>query len=182
VPGTILFEEDFEDGRAQGFNYMAGNWSVVTDEAGNKVLDGDNRLTSNEAPSFGFGSLEWTDYALTYDIKMRNPTADVWLGIRSSNQGYYVQRLSLYYSHISVCVTSETSNWDLLKSRTYTFSRGVWYHVRLEVQGETIRVFIDEKLEIETTDAQIHAGEVTFAVMAPTRVQLDNIRVIQLGQ
>jgi hypothetical protein len=177
VPGTILFEEDFEDGRMQDFNSMAGNWSVMTDETGNKVLDGDNRLKSNGAPSFEFGSLAWTDYALDYDIKLRNPTADVWLGIRNSSQGYYVHRLSLYYSHMSVFDT----DWNLLKSRTYEFTRGVWYHVRLEVQGETIRVFIDEKLEIETTDSQVHAGNVTFGVMAPTRVQFDNIRVTVLA-
>ena len=173
VRDTILFEEDFEDGRAQGFNYMAGNWNVITDEIVNKVLDGDNRLKSQGAPSFEFGSLGWTDYALEYDIKMRNPTADVWLGIRNSNQGYYAHRLSQYYAHMSVV----DPDWNLLKSRTYEFTRGIWYHVRLEAQGETIRVFIDEKLEIETTDSQVHAGDVTFQVMAPTHVQLDNILV-----
>lgn len=181
APGSVLFDEDFEDGRAQDFTYMSGNWNVLLDETGNQVLDGDNRFKPQDPLSFGFGAAEWTDYALDYDIKLRNPTADVRMIFRNSDQGSYVHRLSLYYSHMAVFVSFPGDNWSLLKSRTYSFNRGVWYHVRLEVQGETIRAFINEKLEIETTDSQIHAGGLDFGVMAPTRVQLDNLRVTVLA-
>lgn len=179
-PGTILFEEDFEDGLVQGLNYMVGSWEVLIDEAGNKVLEADNRYEP-EALSFGLGSPEWSDYAVDYDLKLRNPAANLWLFVRNNNQGHYVQGLSVLYGGMSVFVTSEKNNWDLLKSRTYEFSRGVWYHMRLEVQGETIRVFINEKLEIETKDPQLHAGDVAFEVPGPARVQLDNLRVTILA-
>jgi hypothetical protein len=42
-------------------------------------------------------------------------------------------------------------------------------------------VFLDEKLEIETSDPQLRAGDATFEVPASARVQFDNIRVTVLA-
>ena len=40
--GTILSEEDFEDGRAQRVTSITGNWMILVDESGNAVHEIDN--------------------------------------------------------------------------------------------------------------------------------------------
>jgi eukaryotic-like serine/threonine-protein kinase len=49
--GTLLYNDNFEDGYAQGFNFYSGQWIVVDDGTGNKVLQ--------ENPANGSSSILW---------------------------------------------------------------------------------------------------------------------------
>jgi len=178
VPGTILFEEDFEDDVVQGLNYLIGSWEIVTDETGNKVFEADNRFEP-EALSFGFGSPEWSDYAVDYDVRLRSPAASFCLFFRDSRQGHYGQNLTVLYEGMGLVVSDAEGNWWQIESRSYAFGRGVWYHVRVEAQGPMLRAFINGELHVEMTDSQFSAGEASFERLAG-RVQLDNIRVTVL--
>ena len=59
--GEVLFEDDFEDGDMTGW-LSQGGWSVVQDETGNNVLQGEVTVANVWRNALA-GSSDWTDYS-----------------------------------------------------------------------------------------------------------------------
>ncbi len=60
----ILFEDDFEDGKAQFFRNLnlGEDWEVVVDETGNSVYSINGSLTGNPYSIVSFGDSSWDNY------------------------------------------------------------------------------------------------------------------------
>lgn len=177
---STLFEEDFEDGRADGFNYIGSDWKVVEDENENRVYQVDT-TADNDGPSIEFGSMGWTDYAVSYRVRLLNAKADVWLNFRNSRQGTYVERLSLRYGHAGLYISPGGDPWQPLIEPSYHLVQNKWYRVRVEVKGETISVFVDDQLVMKKTDSRLSAGNLTIGNLGNTLAQFDDIRVSALS-
>lgn len=182
VPGSILFEEDFEDGKAQKVAHISGNWQIVMDESGNKVYNIDNS-NGFAFPSIDFGSTTWKDYAIEYRVKFLSDKSK-WgiLEFRRSEDGSHKYVVSLDATAVNLLYTLQGTDWRPITALEYNFKRGVWYSVRVEVRGVEIKVYIDDSLTINTEDSQISVGSLNMQVGPGTHVQFDDIRVIALGQ
>ncbi len=176
LPGAILYDEDFEDGKADGLTSTGAYWKVVSDDDGNKVYEVDT-TPDVSGSTIEFGSSSWTDYAIEYRVKMLNPEADIWVNFRNSNQGSYIQRLSLRYGTVDLYSNLSENPWQPLAEPNYNVIQGVWYLVRIEAQGETLRVFVNGELKIERTDSKISAGNIAIGNLGNTHAQFDDIRV-----
>ena len=102
------------------------------------------------------------DYAIEYRVKILNPDADIWVSFRNTNSASYVQRLSSRFGTVDLYTDLDNKGWQPLVEPNYNVMQGVWYLVRIEVQGETIRIYVDGDLKIEKTDSQVSAGNIAI--------------------
>lgn len=183
LPGMVLFENNFEDSDALATLNPTSEfdwWSIVSDGT-NKVLDAKCAVADGcRGSGLAFGSGEWTNYAVDFRTKMINQNADIDVSFRTNAPEGYVYRMSLRSQTTSLVVNSD-SGWKVIKERTYSFQTGVWYHIRLEAQGQTIRAFINDKLQAEITDTSFKAGNIVFNLFSDSHVQFDDIRVTALA-
>lgn len=154
-----LYQDDFEDGVADGWLAQAGSSYAVVSTPSSRVyrqgsLSGDSMtLLSNR---------DWKNQSIQADVK---PTAfdgnDRWYGLiaRYTGSGNY------YY------VTARTSNtiqlrkmvngsFQTLATATLPFALNRTYNIRLEAIGPKLRVYVDGKQIIEASDATHAHGQV----------------------
>jgi len=155
---------------------------MVEEENGNRVYEVSSSGTDTTGTGLGFGSTSWTNYAVEYRVKLINLKADIWMAFRNSDQGSYVQRLSSNFQHLGLYISPEGIPWEPLSEPTYNVYRGIWYQLRVEVQGETIRYFINDRRVIEITDTRLTAGDIAIGNLGDTIAQYDDIRVTALGE
>ncbi len=183
--GTILFEEDFEDGKAQQFrNWEGGIWEVVTDDTGNKTYSIDYREGSG-FPRMIFGSTAWGNYAVQFRVRIiASVGSDAIAGInfRESERlaGYQLQLQP--YSKKVVLGYWSGSGWQDIREKSLNIERGVWYSVRVEASGTRIQVAIDDSLMIDVTDYSSARGALSFQVGTGMYADFDDIRVTTLGK
>jgi len=188
VPGAVLFEEDFEDGKADNFVYIGDNWSVTTEDNGNKVFEVNTNteanIKNNEGGGVGFGSEDWTNYSAEYRVKMLNWRANTWLSFRSTigdNQTYYVEWLSAEYDTVNLFINLNYGGWENLKTLENSVWDKRWYRVKVEAQGTRLRVYLDDILMLQTDDTHIKSGGFNMGVFPGTHAQFDDIRITALG-
>ena len=182
----ILFQEDFEDGMADGWVLSPG-WSVVLDN-GNRVL------CYSGFPEFAMrGSAYpevsgWVNHTIEFKLKIikgnlhivfrQNPTAQYWLGIPEGGGSYLA--IARNYENIPPW-------YDQV-----VFSQGIWalsqwYSVKIILNGTHIQIYRDNILIIDYTDNTEHAiltpggiGFEAFFTMIPgglIRHYFDDIKV-----
>jgi hypothetical protein len=178
-PGDVLFFEDFEDGRADGLNYEGVNWKVVSEDTGNMVYEV-NTTEDNSSPSIGFGSTTWTHYSVEYRVKALNSSADIWMNFRNSGMGYYVQRLSWEFDSVNLYFSPPDNPWEPIIESDYHSIKNTWYLIRVEVQGEAIRLYVNDNLTITETDARLAAGDIAIGNLGDTHALYDDIQVVAL--
>ena len=173
----LVYEEDFEDGRAENISYLSGNWKIIEDSDGNMVYDIDN-TSSSEFPGIDFGSTRWQDYTVKYRVKILEGKPP-WIitEFRRSADALYKYVLSIDSSHISLHYTTSGSNWQSITTREYNLEQGVWHSVQVEIQATNIKVSVDNLTMIDTIDSKISAGGLNIQVGPGTHAQFDDIRV-----
>ncbi|MCP4370877.1 MAG: hypothetical protein GY797_22605 [Deltaproteobacteria bacterium] len=156
LPGTILFEEDFEDGKAQLFQHWTeGRYKITTDEKGNNIYEID-KSGGSIYPGMYFGSPQWRNYAVEYSFRLWEIEADsrVLLGFRvNSEEDAY--RLTYFAQQNELVVANDPygDKWQRLGTQKMNFADGLWYSVRVEVQDTKIKVYVDDSLIIDITDS-----------------------------
>jgi alpha-L-arabinofuranosidase len=156
--GQTLFASDFSKAANDGWTTRRGNWQVA---------EGVLRQTGNETNVRAVaGDPSWTDYTLT--LKARK------LG---GSEGF------LILFQIPEGDTTTTSWWNLggwnntqhgievpgapLNRVPGTIETGRWYDIRVELNGPTVRCYLDDKLVQEVT--RVAPGRCTRSPAVKTR-------------
>lgn len=160
--GPILFSDDFEDGNADGWTVQAGgaNWAVVTDE-GNQVY----RYTFPGSPSTARsiitetlipGSTTWTDYIVQARVKVISGTGNFYpflMARYKDARNYYFLTLRGDNGNVEVRrYYNGSSSGGTLGSAPGIVTNGVWYTATLELQGNTLRAYINDTLVVTAVD------------------------------
>lgn len=174
---AALFSDDFENGSASNWTATTGTWSVVKDGSSNVYSQAS---TSEGRTSAGDSS--WNNYTMQADVKVDNfngTNRTYVAGRYKDGNNYYAA--SLYNSgggklEIRKKVSGSSST---LVTKEYPLSTGVWYNVKLELSGSTIKMYVNNTLELTATDSSLSAGAVGF-VTGKTLAKFDNVIVSDL--
>lgn len=177
--GVTAITDTFQPSFSSHWNYIDGPWTINNGEA---VISGYGKRT--------LGNTGWSDYtvetAVTYTnnmnggliFRVNNPALggagkDAALGT-DFYQGYFVT-----LGAGSVVLGKQNYNWKLLRTAPGTYSLNTQYNLKVEVEGATIKVFVDDmvtpKIEYTDPDPFLH-GKVGLRVHNST-IRFDNFSV-----
>lgn len=156
----VLFQQDFQAGTSQGLTLIgaSNSWSVAPDPA-----DPDNRvLVQNTGGTEAFalaGNASWTDYTAEVRVKMTKDGPYPGLIFRYANaQNYYMFRIDP--NNKVVELTKKSANTDSLLGRTaFSSGLGTWYHLKIAVNGTSIRCYLNGDRLFDVTDASLASGQ-----------------------
>lgn len=171
---TPLFEDDFEDGNADGWTVESGTFSVIND-GGNMVYEYPSLIEGLVMA----GDIGWTDYSVEAKIKPIDLNGNKWAclcGRYQDDRNFYSIGLK---GNGSLDIRKKIDGSSTtLSSTSYTFNINTWYTVKLEMNGSNLKAYINGVLEAETTDSDLASGAIglfPFEVAA----QYDDIIVLE---
>jgi hypothetical protein len=141
--GTVLFETDFQNGRPKGMAFDREDvWSVA---AGKLRAELPMR---RQVRSFAYvGSDTWTDYAVEVDVHGERGV-DKGLAVRVENgKGVGVDLRADGYNDVVMY-----RGFTQLGRAPSPNRNGKWYRLRVEVQGNHYRVYVNRALKLEYVD------------------------------
>ena len=180
---TTLFVDDFEDGDADGWLPTAGSWSIATD--GTDVYEQSNASSTSQYLSAFTGTC-WDDQVVEARVKIvsfngnsTSNAAGVYARYVSAQTHYLVGMDSGNNGELFIGrrVQSTSNAPDRIETKTnMRWAAGTWYTLRLEVVGTSLKAYVDDVLQLETTDAQITSGGVAVGARHVS-VRFDDVKV-----
>ena len=177
--GSTMFSEDFEnlDQRDLRTNDRDDQWHVKQDNDGNAIYC--NKLT-NHWTEFNFGSQNWSDYSISYKIKLstKKPgTLETHIRKDSGGGAQYrainkIQgRAAIEFAH-----PDERVNQGIASGARATIG-DKWSDIQLIASGNNIKYLVNGKVVTSTKDDRVKKGAVMIAVSKNLEVCIDNIVV-----
>jgi pectate lyase len=157
---NTLFSDDFEDGNSDGWTKSGGTWSVVTD--GSRVFR--QAGTSSDARARA-GSSSWTNYSVQTRVKPlafngSNRFFAVLARAQSNTSYYYLALRSNNTVELKKLVSGSSTT---LATAAVSVSANTWYTLRLEVNGTSLKGFVNSQQAVSATDSQFSSGNVGVA-------------------
>lgn len=165
-PPTVngLLKENFEDGLANGWTSVGGTWSIVPDSTmGNQAL----RQSSTTAGAFSVSTPNFIggpDYAVQTRIKINvfGSNGSVQLHARYTDPGNYYYLLANASSpnpevQLKKKYQGVTTTLQIVP---FAISSGAWNTLRLQVDGGSIKGYVNGNLLINVTDTDLTSGSV----------------------
>jgi hypothetical protein len=155
----VLFQDDFNDGDANGWTVLSGNWFVDNYEY---VEDWTEQWGAHVTTA---GDPTWQDYVYEARVMVQQPK-EGGLAFRVSPDdlsGYATvirpeagdALLMKYWNFL-------TGSHIWLMSTPFSSSLNTWYSVRVVVEGDAISVYVDDALILWATDSEFPTGKVGF--------------------
>ncbi len=177
VSGNVLYEEDFEDGIANG----------ITIESGSYII------SSGLNSTHGFKQPSCCNAVISLDkVQSDNVSISIDFLISGSNHGdfdTYLNVLSLNRYEITnspggsdtpLAVIMERPEGIELDSRLNTINAGEIHSLKINRYGSNIDVYLDDNLYMQTSNANHHGGLIKFRSW--DAVTIDNIKVTSLPE
>lgn len=177
VPGPqTLFFDDFEDGADPAWRFISGTWNV-----NNGGLETETPCVSGIKHTAIVGDSSWTNYEVQFDFRgVKGSVKQFTFRYEgpASTESYVWQARSL---EDDIQVHGGGFPAPLVPA---VIQQGIWYRVRIRVEGEHIQVYLDDQLVIDRTDIgsqRLSGGVGPFLnsgdINCPFGVQYDNILV-----
>lgn len=146
---TILYQDNFNDGNALGWQETYENWGVENGEY-SIHLNGYNLLGTASA-----GSSSWTDYAFETDV-IRKEGVYAGFNFRMSDDG------SKYYNvgfrtgwdsgadFVFLCKDGgcDYASNNMLTMSNFTMPLNVWYRIKVQVIGSNIKIYARQREQV----------------------------------
>ena len=175
VSAATLFSDNFDDGNSSGWTTQNGSWSVVQD-SGSYVF---YQSSTSEGRAWVNGS--WSNCTVEAKVKVDNfngsNRAFVCARMKDGNNYYAASLVGGGKLEIRKKVSGSSST---LASKSYSLSTGTWYTVKLEVNGSSIKMYVNGTQQLSATDSSLSsggAGLIAYKVVA----KYDNVVVNDLG-
>jgi pectate lyase len=175
---ATIFGDNFQDGNSSGWSTSGGSWSVVTD--GTLAYRQANNGSEN-ARAFN-GNTGWTNYQVQARVKPlsfngSNRLVGIAARVNSNTRMY---RLALTNNNRAELQAVNGSQIAVIGSAALTVSTGTFYTLRIEVNGSTIRGFVNGTQVGSGTNSQYGAGRIGLATVFASAV-FDDITVTDDG-
>jgi len=162
--GSALFSDDFNDGNANGWTTSGGTWSVNANEY----------LNTTSGLSYA-GDAAWTNYSVEVDVSPILSTYSGIIGRYQSNTNYYQLEVHSGNNKLSLW-RNQNGTWTEIGSYPTTINNGTWYLLKLDMNGSTIRGYLNGVERINVTDTVHSAGKIALRCGNDTRY--DDIVVV----
>jgi xylan 1,4-beta-xylosidase len=146
--------DNFATSFSSDWNWSGGNWAI---ESGEASIDNVGKRT--------LGSTGWSDYTVEADIKgIDNLNSGIMVRVQNPAQGGAGNDPGLgtdfyqgYFAFISpggVGLGKQNYNWTALASASVPYSLNTWYHMKVVVNGNNIKVYVGDMVnaKIDYTD------------------------------
>lgn len=171
----IVLQENFDSTPAINFKYKLGLWVVVPENARNNVLDINSMDTALEYPVVEFGESKWKNFSFKTRVNIVDYSASNDAPLASIKfRGKYKIAFTPYWKGIDLVLDPP---WKIISGRTIEIQKNKWYRVRIEVEGSTVNVFLDDKLVISDVIADKIFGSFGFSTWPEAHVQFDDITI-----
>jgi len=176
-PGQSLFQDNFEDGSDNGWTKTGGTWSVISD--GTKVFA--QSTTSGDALASA-GNVTWTDYTVEAEVKpvsfdSTGGFAKLLARYKDPANHYYLLLRSNNALEVRKLVGGVKTT---LASKSFSVAPGVWYKLKLEVVGSSLKAYVNDTLQLSVTDSQLANGSVGVGAYN-AQVEFDDVTATAPG-
>jgi hypothetical protein len=186
---VVLFQEDFEAGRAEGWE-LEGEWHVERTD-GNYILSGAGH-------HFAYPNVAgWSDCIIEarvkilsggfhFNVRESGSTGHVryFLGLSESGSGLNKQIGSDFFSLPAPGIAIGRDNWHIVKIILEGPGRDNWHIVKIILEGPNIKIYVDDVLVLDYTDTDnpILCGRFSFETLDDSSVHFDDVIVTDLSQ
>lgn len=178
-PSAILFQDDFDDGNADGWDISGdGSWSVVNNEY--LVEMG----TGLDLHGFAVaGDPEWADFVLEVDIRGETGVDKLLMARYVDPENWYALNLRSDPFNDLTLSREENGTHTILTTVPYPNAVGEWYHLTWGFDKAQIQVYMDETLLIDYEDCHSALGHGRIGLLGYTgdwgtdRVVYDHVLV-----
>jgi len=141
----VLYQSNFTTG-TDGWTFPRGAWSVV-DGALHQSDNAENDLAT-------IGSTDWTDCTIHLQARKVSGAEGFLIRFRQVNDGNYIHlNLGGWGNHQHALEkATDGAKADLGARINGNIETGRWYDIRIELQGENIRCYLDNELILEARD------------------------------
>jgi serine/threonine protein kinase len=187
--GELIFDENFDDGIANGITPDNTKWEIVDDNNGGKSFQIDNMPGADwigfhllDTITIADGTIEYKFKVVDYDISsggilpgtvicnFRARPDETYLFVTTFDGGV----VSMNYS-----LKDGRGGWQLLDNALalHIFEKNAWYTVRIDIKGNEFTAYIDGKKVLTARDDRIGAGQIFWGIVPNTSAQFDDVRV-----
>ncbi len=154
----IAFNDDFDDGNDDGWTTYGGTWSVINNEY--KVISGDGYKSIAD-------NMNYTDFTYTANVKVINDSSwsDAGLMFRVTNPTLGADNFNGYAATLSadrnkVLLAKFSNNWQSIAETSMILDPNTFYELKVLAVGDSIKVYVDNVIKIDTTDSTWSSGGV----------------------
>ncbi len=177
--GKLQFSEDFEDGFSNGITFNSGDWKVIDDGTGNKVLMNSSNGDAVIGPPY---TSNFSDGVLEFRFKTAN-NMQVAFRLVSTSNGYTSYPLFYDFNSFQLHYQKNGGTWQPVEGTsingTNQLFNNEWITVRVETQGANINIYANSTLVIAAYDSRISEGRIDFG---GTDVQFDDFKIWDISQ
>ncbi|UVI29018.1 golvesin C-terminal-like domain-containing protein [Paenibacillus spongiae] len=169
----VSFGDHFQSGSAANWTVLSGNWSVADD--GTKVL----KQTGTGTAETVTGTV-YTDAAITAAVKVYDktgPKSSSGLVARANADLSSMYTMQINYDANKVQLYKKVNgSWVNLGEAHIEASPGTWYLLRMELDGSSIKGFVNGVQKIDANDLSLTDGYIGLRTNGQTAV-FDNVLV-----
>ena len=150
-----MLDEDFADD-ADAWATYDGNWSLADGVYG---VDG-----GGEGKAVAV-AVDVADFVLEADVRVKSTAGSAGVVFRVSEPAAGAYGYRGYYAGIDadssvVLGRADAGQWQELERAELAFAANRWYRLKIVASGTSIRVYVDDALKIDATDASYARGAV----------------------
>src|SRR5262245_34387460 len=161
TPQGTLFMDDFESGVAK-WDITQGTCSAMADTT--TVFNCING--GNEARAVA-GDVGWGEYTVQAKVKVNAMDAGrrIYLAGRFTDSSNWYGAAIYNGNPFEVQIRKKVAGTSSDVARTpYPIEMGTWYTLKLEMKGSTIRLFVNDVIQLEMADTSFAAGKIALLV------------------
>jgi photosystem II stability/assembly factor-like uncharacterized protein len=167
TPDIVLYEEDFEDGRAQDWNLPEG-WELTQDSDGSIALHGRDHAFAQ------YQKDAWSDYS--FSLRLKLVSGGIHVSYRLSGCVRYF--VGVGEQGLILNKTSPCDAFKVLTSVKQPWIRGRWYEMRISGSGGRIDIYVDGALTLSVNDPDpLLYGTIGVETLDGSEFYVDNVRV-----
>ena len=176
---TWTFDTDPVGGTPQGTTVFSGNWSVRSESGTPSAPNALCQTGTATFPALTLNDAVYTDVLVQTRFKPISGNTDRAAGIIfrvQDGNNYYIVRANVLEDNVNIYKYVNGSRITLKEGATKVLS-GQWQELRVEVVGSRIRVFLNGRLVVETSDDTFKSGKVGLWTKADSVTCFDDVEV-----